>query len=58
MRELQYVLRAYDKDGNFDETNPQPLWLVLDDGTRTDVPPQDTQRSRRRSCSRATARAG
>jgi len=42
MRELQYVLRAYDKDGNFDETNPQPLWLVLDDGTRTDVPPQDT----------------
>ena len=42
MRELQYVLRAYDKNGNFDETNPQPLWLVLDDGTRTDVPPQDT----------------
>lgn len=41
MRELQYVLRAYDKDGNFDETNPQPLWLVLDNGTRTDVPPQD-----------------
>ena len=41
MRELQYVLRAYDKNGNFDETNPQPLWLVLDDGTRTDVPPQD-----------------
>ena len=41
-RELQYVLRAYDKGGNFDETNPQPLWLVLDNGTRTDVPPQDT----------------
>ena len=33
MRELKYVLRAYDKDGKFDETNPQPLWLVLDDGT-------------------------
>ncbi len=41
-RELQYVLRAYDKNGNFDETNPQPLWLVLNDGTRTDMPPQDT----------------
>ncbi len=41
MRELQYVLRAYDKHGNFDETHPQPLWLVMDDGTRTDVPPQD-----------------
>jgi flagellar motor protein MotB len=42
MRELQYVLRAYDKSGNFDETTPQPLWLVLNDGTRPDVPPQDT----------------
>jgi flagellar motor protein MotB len=42
MRELQYVLRAYDKSGNFDETTPQPLWLVLNDGTRTDVPPQDS----------------
>jgi flagellar motor protein MotB len=42
MRELQYVLRAYDKHGNFDETTPQPLWLVLNDGTRTDVPPQET----------------
>lgn len=38
MGELSYVLRAYDKAGNFDETSPQPLWLVLDDGTRTDVP--------------------
>jgi flagellar motor protein MotB len=43
MRELKYVLRAYGKDGNFDETTPQPLWFVLDDGTRTDVPPQDQQ---------------
>ena len=43
MRELKYVLRAYDKTGNFDETSPQPLWFVLDDGTRTDVPPQDQQ---------------
>ncbi|HJY35873.1 MAG TPA: hypothetical protein VJ299_00345, partial [Steroidobacteraceae bacterium] len=43
MRELKYVLRAYGKDGNFDETTPQPLWFVLDDGTHTDVPPQDQQ---------------
>ena len=27
-RELQYVLRSYDGKGNFDETVPQPLWLV------------------------------
>lgn len=25
--ELAFVLRAYDPDGNFDETDPQPLWL-------------------------------
>lgn len=40
MHELTYVLRAYDKAGNFDETSPQPLWLVLDDGTATDRSPQ------------------
>ena len=45
MRELKYVLRAYDKSGNFDETTPQPLWFVLDDGTHTDVPPQDKDRA-------------
>ncbi len=28
--ELAYVLRAYGKGGNFDETKPQPLWLVYD----------------------------
>jgi flagellar motor protein MotB len=28
--ELAYVLRAYGTDGNFDETSPQPLWLVYD----------------------------
>jgi flagellar motor protein MotB len=28
--ELAYVLRAYGKAGNFDETKPQPLWLVYD----------------------------
>jgi flagellar motor protein MotB len=26
-RELKFVLRAYDADGNFDETESQPLWL-------------------------------
>jgi flagellar motor protein MotB len=28
VRELRYVLRSYDGKGNFDETAPQPLWLV------------------------------
>jgi len=28
VRELQYVLRAYDGRGNFDETSPKPLWMV------------------------------
>jgi flagellar motor protein MotB len=27
-RELQYLIRVYDPDGNFDETVPQYLWLV------------------------------
>ena len=58
MRELQYVLRAYDKQGNFDETTPQPLWLVLDNGTRTDVPRRMRRRSRRRNCWPAMARVG
>jgi hypothetical protein len=28
MRELSFVLRAYDTEGRFDETAPQALWLV------------------------------
>ena len=28
VRELKYVLRAYDAKGNFDETSPKPLWMV------------------------------
>jgi hypothetical protein len=28
VRELQFVLRAYDGEGHFDETAPQPLWLI------------------------------
>jgi flagellar motor protein MotB len=34
-RELKYVLRAYDRNGNFDETNPQPLWMVYQDAAPT-----------------------
>ncbi|MGI9220116.1 MAG: OmpA family protein, partial [Woeseiaceae bacterium] len=28
--QLSYVLRAYGEDGNFDETQPQPLWVIYD----------------------------
>ena len=28
VREMKYVLRAYDEDGRFDETEPRPLWVV------------------------------
>lgn len=27
-RDLQYLLRVYDKDGQFNETAPQPLWVL------------------------------
>lgn len=27
-RPLQYLVRVYDKDGRFDQTHPQPLWVV------------------------------
>lgn len=27
-RELKYVLRVYDKNGRFDETKAQPIWIV------------------------------
>jgi len=27
-RDLKYVLRVYDKDGNFDETSPQTIWVL------------------------------
>ena len=30
--ELQFVLRAYDAKGNFDETEPQPLWINHEPG--------------------------
>ena len=28
--QLSYVVRAYGEDGNFDETQPQPLWVIYD----------------------------
>jgi hypothetical protein len=28
--QVSYVLRAYGEDGNFDETQPQPLWVIYD----------------------------
>ncbi len=31
-RELRFVLRAYDTEGRFDETGPQPLWLARRSG--------------------------
>jgi flagellar motor protein MotB len=38
VHELQYVLRAYDAKGNFDETSPQPLWLVYQDAVKRGEP--------------------
>jgi len=42
LQELKYVLRTYGKDGTFDETSAQPLWLtyvseVDDEGPAADV---------------------
>ena len=31
VHELAYVLRVYGDDGNFDETRPQPLWVLYED---------------------------
>ncbi len=39
VRELAYVARAYGKDGNFDETRPQPLWLTYAGAEAGDVGP-------------------
>ncbi len=44
IHELRYVLRAYDKQGNFDETKPQPLWLVYEDGAAPQSPPEEPKR--------------
>jgi flagellar motor protein MotB len=38
LTELEFVLRAYDADGRFDETAPQPLWVLRDGaGARSGV---------------------
>jgi flagellar motor protein MotB len=37
-RELKYVHRAYGKAGTFDETAPQPLWLVYADEEAAALP--------------------
>jgi hypothetical protein len=41
VRELRYVLRAYDADGRFDETAPQVLWIVRGDGAPAEAPAGD-----------------
>jgi hypothetical protein len=41
--ELAYVLRAYGGEGNFDETRPQPLWLVYDTIDKTDAIEDDDE---------------
>ena len=33
-RTLKFVLRSYDKDGHFDETSPQSLWMVYGDAVQ------------------------
>ena len=42
--EIAYVLRAYGKDGNFDETVPQPLWIAYADSD-TDTDTDDSEQS-------------
>lgn len=32
-----FVLRAYNEDGNFDETQPQPLWVIFDQAKPVDA---------------------
>ncbi len=41
--QLAYVLRAYGEDGNFDETQPQPLWIVYDGVDRIDLDQQPVE---------------
>jgi flagellar motor protein MotB len=43
--DLAYVLRAYDADGKFDETRPQPLWVVFEtpDGSKEDDDSDDSE---------------
>jgi flagellar motor protein MotB len=41
-RELKYVLRVYDKNGRFDETKAQPIWIV--DSLKTDLATHDPEK--------------
>jgi len=43
VHQLKYLVRVYDADGNYDETQPQPLWVVdvLDPATILAVPDQE-----------------
>jgi flagellar motor protein MotB len=38
-RELKFVLRAYDAQGHFDETEPHALWLVRESSPEAAAPP-------------------
>lgn len=40
VRNLVFVLRAYDADGDFDETRPQSLWMVRGDAAGPLSPPE------------------
>ncbi|HEY2201615.1 MAG TPA: OmpA family protein, partial [Solirubrobacteraceae bacterium] len=40
-RELQYLVRAYDKDGKFDDTKPLALWMVHDGSRAAATPASD-----------------
>jgi flagellar motor protein MotB len=41
-RELNYVLRVYDKDGRFDETKAQSIWIV--DAVQTNLAEHDAEK--------------
>jgi flagellar motor protein MotB len=41
-RDLKYVLRVVDKDGNFNETAAQPLWII--DALSPDIAEKDAER--------------
>ena len=45
--ELAYVLRVYGTDDNFDETEPQPLWVVYSDTVPADEPLDESGRRTR-----------
>ena len=64
VRELQYVLRAYDAKGNFDETSPKPLWMVyraanaVEAGSESPAEPSESTESARRGQSVGAGRSG